>query len=166
MLERREWLLRRQDIIDRLYGIGTKVYGPYVRKDGRTIVSLKNGARSYIRQFSKLKMEILLGKTLHKDEETVHHIDRDVLNDSLSNLEVIPRKEHCKKDAQRVNYGSAVCPICCVTFQLTRYQHQRIYQAGPFCSRKCLGKYGAEIQNGRMKKKERTLVHKSKIPLA
>lgn len=67
------------------------VYGPYQGKDGRFRVIVNGVTVSY----PKYLIEQNLGRKLDKDE-TVHHIDGDPTNNSLDNLQVINRKNHCR----------------------------------------------------------------------
>lgn len=139
-----------------------RIYGPYNRPDRRqhVVIIYKDGRRKTI-SYPKYLMELKLGRYLNYDE-TVHHKDKDPLNNEFYNLEVIVRKEHAKQDAN-VKYkgGFYVCPICDRNFFLTGKQESewnrnkvriekrgKIY-IGPFCSRSCSGIYGREVQMGR-----------------
>ena len=51
--------------------------------------------------FPRLIMEDYLGRELLKTED-VHHKDGNPLNNEISNLEVIDRKEHLKQHAEKV----------------------------------------------------------------
>src|SRR5690606_5867052 len=89
-----------------------KVYGPYLRKDGRKHVILyKDGKRSTV-SYPKFLMEQHLGRKL-KPHETVDHIDRDFTNDDITNLRVVDRSQHAKDDAKRVKY-TQVEELTCV----------------------------------------------------
>ena len=70
------------------------VYGPYQGKDGRFRVIVNGKTVSY----PKYLVEQTLGRDLDKNE-TVHHIDGNPANNSLDNLQVISRKEHCRSHA-------------------------------------------------------------------
>lgn len=70
------------------------VYGPYQGKDGRFRVIVNGKTVSY----PKYLVEQTLGRKLDKNE-TVHHIDGNPANNSLDNLQVISRKEHCRSHA-------------------------------------------------------------------
>jgi len=136
-----------------------KILGPYKRKnDGRwTINIIKDDGRKTSMSYPKYLIEQNLGRKLLHDE-TVDHIDRDVDNNSLENLRVIERAEHAKMDAIRVKSLFFECPYCGVTFERLggkikdTFHARRQGKSGPFCSRRCAGKYGAAVQNDRMKK--------------
>lgn len=95
------------------------VYGPYQGKDGRFRVIVNGKTVSY----PKYLVEQTLGRDLDKNE-TVHHIDGNPANNSLDNLQVISRKEHCRSHA------------------LT----------APSAYQRCVDKYGEEITNARLKR--------------
>lgn len=134
-----------------------KVYGPYIRPDGRKFMSiLRGGKRNHKTStlYSRWLMEQHLGRILDDNLETVDHIDRDYTNDSLDNLRVISRAQHAKEDNRRVKDIKIVCIWCGIEAfkspnDLRGNAKQR--KAGPFCGKSCAGKYGAEVQNNRQK---------------
>lgn len=138
-----------------LYPEYTSVLGPYKRKDNRKhfILNksyLSKGSKNKLKtiSFPKAVMEINLGKRLLQNE-TVDHIDRNKENDNSDNLQILDRKQHCKLDAIHVNVEYISCPICGNNFKPTRNQHNNNnIKAGPFCSKKCSGKYGSSVKNG------------------
>lgn len=83
-------------------------------------------------------------------DETVHHKDSGVLNNELSNLEVIDRKVHCKEHAIKYpEYEKVKCVYCKKEFKLNRKQqinrNSNFIRGkainGPFCSKQCSGKF-------------------------
>lgn len=137
-----------------------KIYGPYLRKsDGRQMITIKKEdgkitSKSYPRFL--VEKNILL-----KEEETVHHKDGNPLNNEISNLEILNRKEHASKDSKKLKEKVFECPICFKVFSLSGsrlrnffYNCKKRKKAGPFCSRECAGKYGAFLQNGYIQKLE------------
>jgi predicted RNA-binding Zn-ribbon protein involved in translation (DUF1610 family) len=120
-----------------------KVYGPYLdRQQGRRIVILAydDGTRKTT-AYARWLMEQHLGRTLDEDEE-VDHIDEDKLNDTLSNLQVLPKADHRVKSGTRT-YVEFVCPACGTTASklASKIRHNRKQgKAGPFCSRSCAGR--------------------------
>ena len=149
-----------------LYPEYTKVLGPYTRKDGRKHIVLNNENKSSKEKgktktisYPKALMEISLGRRLLKDE-TVDHRDRDFTNDDLNNLAVLRKSEHSALDALRVKVEDVMCVQCNKVFEPSVTQRNEKNAAGPFCSRRCSGKYGAAIQNG-MGKMNRVPVKKS-----
>jgi hypothetical protein len=143
-------------LISRVYnGIHT-VYGPYNNStDGRYRVVLYDGSRRITRQYSKLKMEIKLGRRLGFNE-TVAHLDDNFHNDRYSNLRVIGRIKHVKLDVIRVKRKKLNCIWCDKLFRPTNDQNRR--KAGPFCGRLCTGQYGANVQNGGSKLDKKPII--------
>lgn len=70
-----------------------KVYGPYPRKDGRSVVILRRDKCNKTVSYPKYLVEKSIGRLLHEDE-TVHHKDGDIDNNDMSNLVAIKRSEH------------------------------------------------------------------------
>jgi hypothetical protein len=133
-----------------------KVYGPYVdKKSGRKKVVLiyKDGTRKTM-QYARYLMEQDLGRPLAEDED-VDHKDRDHTNDDISNLRVISKEEHKKDDQKRLVPVEWQCPMCDTKFVLDAkaesdaFQKRKKGQAGPFCSKQCAGRYGAEVRFGK-----------------
>ena len=130
-----------------------RLYGPYKsKKDNRLRIQVifSDGRRTYM-SYPKYLMEVHLGRYLEKDE-TVHHIDGNPLNNTISNLRVLDRQEHCTNDVIRNKDVKVTCTYCGKEFYIEGSKlHQRNrtdrHQSGYFCSKKCSGKYGAEIQN-------------------
>jgi hypothetical protein len=96
-------------------------------------------------------MEQKLGRQLDPNKETVDHIDRDVTNDNIENLRVVPRGKHTKEDCWYVERKTVTCCGCGKEFsripsQLSDAARQK--KAGPFCSKQCAGRYSARVQHG------------------
>ena len=134
-----------------------RVYGPYERKSGRKFVILiyEDGSRT-TRQYARHLMELKLGREL-TDEEEVDHIDRDHTNDEIFNLRVVSKEEHKKDDQKRRIPVEWECPLCDEKFVLgakaenDAFQKRKQGKAGPFCSKQCAGRYGAEVRFGKRK---------------
>ena len=103
--------------------------------------------------YPKWIIENHIGRRL-KSNETVDHYDRDYTNDNINNLRVKLKSVHTSEDAIRVKPIEITC-IWCGTKALKRATdldgNAKQGRAGPFCSNKCSGIYGAELQNGRVK---------------
>lgn len=135
-----------------------KLYGPYLnKKDNRLRLVLvnKNTNKKTSISYPKYLMEIHLNRYL-KEDETVDHIDGNPLNNELSNLQILKRKEHSYLDANRNKDVIVTCSYCKKEFTIKgSLVHQRNrkdrYQSGYFCSRQCAGKYGVEIQHNKRK---------------
>lgn len=121
-----------------------KVYGPYLRKDGRKHVCLIHnitGKRKTI-SYPKYLVEISMGKLLGCDE-TIDHIDCNKTNDELSNLRILNRKIHGSLDAMRLVPVEILCQTCNIKFILDgkklhdAYTNKKLGCKGPFCSKSC-----------------------------
>ena len=131
-----------------------KIYGPYKRKDGRQHVIEYDGVQRKTISYPKHLMENHLGKKLEPNE-TVDHIDKDFSNDSLGNLQVLDRQEHTVLDAKRAKKVEITCVLCgnkALKSGNDLRGNSKQEKAGPFCSRKCAGLYGANVQNNKQKK--------------
>lgn len=101
-------------------------------------------------QYCRYLMEQHLGRQLEKWEQ-VDHIDGDFTNDDLSNLQVLDKRTHLYLDAVRVEPITLICDWCGSQFTRRAADHahnKKMGRAGAFCSKSCVGKYGAYIQNG------------------
>jgi hypothetical protein len=132
-----------------------KVYGPYLRKDGRkhVIIYEHPNIRKTV-SYPKYLMEQHLGRTLNENE-TVDHINCDYTDDRIENLQVLIRSEHAKLDVNRSKIVTLPCVYCGVPTEIHHTRHNRMIKqkrASPFCSRQCTGLYGAMIQNGKLSK--------------
>lgn len=131
-----------------------KVYGPYKRKDGRQHVCIVDGKKKRTVSYPKWLIEQKLGRILDPDLETIDHINGDFTDNRLENIRIIPRPIHASQDTVRVRNIKIKCIWC--NKELSRkpgqvHRNARKGFAGPFC-RPCAGKYGAEVQNGKIKK--------------
>ena len=126
-----------------------KVYGPYLRQDGRKHVILINpetGERK-TQSYPRYLMEAHLGRELLPDEE-VDHIDNDYSNNSLDNLQLLNKVDNCRKEMLRphrkAKWYNFVCPVCLkdATIPLSQYKSNQLKKgkSGPYCSRHCAGK--------------------------
>ncbi len=130
-----------------------KIYGPYKsKKDNRlrcVLVSKIDNSKITI-SYPKYIMEIYLNRYLEKDE-TIDHIDCNPLNNDISNLRVINRADHTKQDSF-VNKDIKVrCSYCGKEFVIKgseiHHRNRKDRQSRYYCSKVCIGKYGAAIQN-------------------
>jgi len=135
-----------------------RIYGPYVNKDKRkriVLVSKKDCHQKTSVSYPKYLVETSIGRYLNVNEQ-IHHKDGDFSNDEISNLEIVKLGKH-----QRLHNPPKVfedkltkCFWCHKLFLMTKKHqfHRRAKRTqnrpGPFCSRKCSGKYGQSIQAG------------------
>ena len=99
----------------------------------------------------RIIMENYLGRLL-EDDEIVHHLDYNKLNNKLSNLELMLSIEHVKlhmKDKVR-KYVLLKCPWCNIEFELPQ-NNSFLIKKGKYpcscCSKSCRGKLYSFIQN-------------------
>lgn len=149
-----------------LYPPYTKVLGPYIRKDGRKHIVLNDESKSRgdkrktrTISYPKALIEVSMSRRLAINE-TVDHVNRDFTDDTIANLRVIDRSLHVSLDAMRISVREICCPECASVFIPSKSQRNDTLSAGPFCSRRCAGKYGSSIQKG-LPKKERTDIERS-----
>ncbi len=132
------------------YADNFTIYGPYTRGDGRKIVIVidHNGKRRTV-SYPKWLLESQLGRPLDPELETVDHIDSNFNNNDIANLRMLPRAEHSADDTRRVEPAKFQCAWCDKDFErsprLIRDKAKK-NKAGPFCSRKCAGKYSRMLQ--------------------
>lgn len=129
-----------------------RLLGPYKRPDGRQHCYLIDiyGKKKTV-SWPKYLVEMSIGRHLAKNE-IVHHIDGNVSNNNLDNLEILDRAVHGALH-NRSSDEIFRCPSCNKIFVLSgpKVTKLKIEQrrnralSGPFCSRHCAGKYNAKV---------------------
>ena len=99
---------------------------PNVRKDRKTIA------------FARYIMAVHLGRELTA-EETVDHINEDKTDDSITNLQLMSRKDNKAKSQKPRTWITAVCPHCHSQFKYMKGQRKN--SRNPACSRRCASKF-------------------------
>lgn len=117
-----------------------KIYGPYKRKDKRSILILYVSKRDKTTiSLPKHIMECYLDRKL-TENETIDHIDGNVENNSIANFQVLGRLENTDKYLK--NLGNIKCLSCSKEIQKTQHSMK-------FCSIKCKDNWynsGREVQ--------------------
>lgn len=142
-----------------LYPGFVTVHGPYKRKDSRYHVVLcsVNSKKKKTVSYPKAIVEIRRGSRLERNE-TVDHINGNFLDNSRKNLQVISREANASKGADKRKPVKCKCAWCNAEFELSAGQvnARAKTKAGPFCSRSCSGRYGAQVQNTGVTLKRKT----------
>ena len=150
-----------------------KIYGPYLGKDNRYRISIKfNDNSKKTMSYPKYLMEQHLGRYLDVNEQ-IDHIDGNPLNNDISNLQILKLGEHQKLDVLRNKDITVNCKYCGKEFTINGsnlYNRNRTdrHSSGYFCSKTCSGKYGKDIQLGKVKltKTDKVLPEKYKVKSA
>lgn len=131
-----------------------KKYGVYKNNCGRSFLILICGNKRKTISYPRYLLECHINREL-LPEEDVHHIDGDFENNEINNLEIINHKKHCQSHA--VKYLEDLiykCEWCGNEFEIKKeniakflVQEKRSKSGKHFCSKKCVGNYGAYIQN-------------------
>lgn len=137
---------------------GYRIKGPYEnRKTGRQHMVLSREGKTTSVSFPKFLVELYLGKELEPGM-TVDHINNDFRDNRLCNLRVLTKSQHNREDALTLLEEEVECPMCGTVFSLSGNRLRRAKsnrkqgKAGPFCSRRCSGRYGAAKGHGKMAK--------------
>lgn len=137
-----------QELITQLYNC-KKVYGPYLGKDGRKrcVLYFQKG-KTVSKQYARLLLEVKLGRLLTENEEA-DHIDEDLKNDSIENLQVLSKEDHKKKSGMISSLRTSqrlkmICPECSKEFECRQYRAK--LTAKPCCSRSCTSKFNGANQ--------------------
>ena len=131
-----------------------RVTGPWTHSNGsgRKIVMIVYGDGSKeCTSYARYLMEQHLGRELGPDE-TVDHVNEDPSDDRLENLQLLSREENARKSAYRggpemVDFLCAWCACNGRQEAKNARSNNKKGRAGPFCSRRCAGQYGAAVQN-------------------
>lgn len=144
---------RAAKILSKIYGEPCRLSRTYLCRDGRKRLDVIFSTWKKTYQLARVKLEIKLRRRLEKWEDADHK-DGDHTNDRFSNLQVLTKVENAAKAARRRKVKRIRCIECQNKFRPTRHQTdaRARKKAGPFCSRKCSGRYGKEIQLGYRKR--------------
>ena len=121
------------------------VTGPYFDSSiGRYVVNITSpdGHRRNM-TWARFKLQEHLGRVL-LPREHVDHMDDDKLNDDLGNLQILSPVDNALKSTGPAELVHFECPQCGIEAtkkaRFVRHNHN-LGKAGPFCGRRCAGKY-------------------------
>ena len=122
--------------------IDNDMYTVYENKDGRTRIYDKKTHK--VSSYPRYLMGVELGRPLMNNED-VHHIDGNPLNNDISNLIVIDHSEHERLHSTKYHDMEYRCSYCNQTFIWTATSQRKFYSnkrrktnmTGPFCSKRC-----------------------------
>ena len=122
-----------------------KIYGPYIRKDGRKhIVIVDKDGNKKTKSYPRYLMELKIGRNL-TELETVDHINEDFTDDRIENLQILSRSDNITKSKllKPAEIFKFICPVCNIESEkpMRDVRHNRNNgKSGPYCSRVCAGK--------------------------
>lgn len=149
--------------LSRVYGRSVRIRGPYLCRDGRKRVDVVAG--SYVKSclLARVRLEVKIGRRL-REGETVDHINGDKTLDTYENIQLLSLSENASKAADKLLPLPMNCALCKREFTPTKEQckpsHHRNKKSGPFCSRRCSGRYGKHVQLTGETKKRKTVRQK------
>lgn len=123
-----------------------KIYGPYIRKDGRSHICIHyEDGKKQTKSYPRYLMEQHLGREL-TIQETVDHINNDFTDNRIENLQILTltsniQKQHQLNPRKQITF---ICPNC--QQEVTKWENNikgnlKKGKSGPYCSRKCAGQY-------------------------
>ena len=120
-----------------------------IKKDNRLrcVIVHPDGHKQTI-SYPKYLMEVKLNRYLSTDEQ-IDHIDGNPQNNDYSNLQILYLGKHQELDALRNKDITINCAYCGKEFTIKGniISQRNRHGSGYFCSKKCSGKYGKEIQS-------------------
>lgn len=84
-----------------------KIYGPYKRKDGRSIIIVNGKTISYPKYLYEKHHGVKV-----EEPWTVDHIDDDFTNNAIDNLQLLKRKDNIRKSAPGITRRTYQCHWC------------------------------------------------------
>lgn len=122
----------------------------YKCEDGRwRAYCVDSNGKPHIVSYPRILVEQKLGRPLKPDED-VHHIDGNVDNNDISNLQVVNHGEHQREHSTKYIDTIEICQICGCKFTMTGHRWARFYgdlnrsdykrNRGLTCGKSCAGK--------------------------
>lgn len=140
-----------------------KLINIYKMKDNRLIAYVIDDRIKKTISYPRVLMSEKIGRKL-KPKEEVHHIDQNVENNDISNLQIVLHGEHQREHGKKLRKyfdKISICPECGKEFlwtakqqryhnsELSRKKSKNKYSKHcdkPFCSKICAGKYSKRVQ--------------------
>lgn len=118
-----------------------RIYGPYIRKDGRShiIIINKDGTR-YTQSYPRFLMEQSLGRKLERWEQ-VDHINDNVTDNNIENFQLLSQSENIRK-SKHEELVEIICVYCgqkAIKKMKNVKANKKKGKSGPYCSRRCAG---------------------------
>ena len=124
-----------------IWDTGYVVINPEGRK---TLILYNSQSDRSSTQYARYIMAVHLGRFLNKDEH-IDHIDGDITNNNLENLQILTPAENNRKSNKKPDV-KLICPVCNIVFYRTRSQISgklhKVSSNSICCSRSCGSKYG------------------------
>lgn len=95
----KEGILSCEEYAKKIMGIKYKIINPYVGSDGYIMVSTKKGMKDFQFRLSRLKVCVALEANYRDFDQNleVDHIDQNIMNNSIHNLNILTKKDHAAK---------------------------------------------------------------------
>lgn len=114
------------------------------RENRKTLILYNSQKDRSSTQYARYLLAVSLGRYLN-DEEEVDHIDGDVTNNNLNNLQILSKWENVYK-SNKLPDVHLQCPVCAVKFTRSRKslrgKLERAANNLICCSRSCGGRFG------------------------
>ena len=109
------------------------------------IVNIQEGSNRRNMAYARFLMQEHLGRRLDPLTEHVDHENEDKLDDRIENLQILTPGENTQKSRGKVTWLEFTCPECegpgIQNLRHVRSNRKRKDRPGPFCSRRCAGRY-------------------------
>jgi hypothetical protein len=125
---------------------GYTIYGPYTAKDNRQRIVIRRNLKNITVSYPKFLMECKLGRLLRPNEE-IDHINENTLDNRLSNLQILTKKQNRQKEILS-RFGPKIKVNCINCNKVIFASKSQFWGKRKFCSHKCVTKFYAANQYG------------------